>query len=242
MALSPQRWAAAPDRLHLFLSQPGAHSRKGRGGGSKRGCSAVAEGASGEAFFLSPAAFPLRGRGALFPALFAEVICGERSLLPTLMAEANGAATGGSPEEGESGKKRKTAELKVVVVGDGGCGKTSLLLVYARGAFPEVSARGEVGGSAASRFSSRARAFLQPITARPPFPPLLPSGGVLLERAPIFPVRRDVSPHRTGEGKKITSGALRWAGSPPQPKGSGRVPKSQPIGNLLIFKAFNSVR
>ncbi|KAJ6656638.1 hypothetical protein lerEdw1_003525 [Lerista edwardsae] len=53
------------------------------------------------------------------------------------MAEANGAAPGGSPEEAESGKKRKTAELKVVVVGDGGCGKTSLLLVYARGAFPE---------------------------------------------------------------------------------------------------------
>ncbi|KAM9841359.1 rho-related GTP-binding protein RhoF [Aulostomus maculatus] len=28
-------------------------------------------------------------------------------------------------------------ELKIVVVGDGGCGKTSLLLVYAKGAFPE---------------------------------------------------------------------------------------------------------
>ncbi|XP_019394272.1 PREDICTED: rho-related GTP-binding protein RhoF [Crocodylus porosus] len=29
------------------------------------------------------------------------------------------------------------ARLKLVVVGDGGCGKTSLLLVYAEGAFPE---------------------------------------------------------------------------------------------------------
>nr|XP_033809963.1 rho-related GTP-binding protein RhoF [Geotrypetes seraphini] len=28
-------------------------------------------------------------------------------------------------------------EVKAVIVGDGGCGKTSLLLVYAKGAFPE---------------------------------------------------------------------------------------------------------
>ncbi|XP_038619300.1 rho-related GTP-binding protein RhoF [Tachyglossus aculeatus] len=28
-------------------------------------------------------------------------------------------------------------ELKIVVVGDGGCGKTSLLMVYSQGAFPE---------------------------------------------------------------------------------------------------------
>ncbi|XP_066465696.1 rho-related GTP-binding protein RhoF [Tiliqua scincoides] len=49
--------------------------------------------------------------------------------------EANGAAPGGRPEEG--GQKRRTEELKAVVVGDGGCGKTSLLLVYAKGAFPE---------------------------------------------------------------------------------------------------------
>uniref|UniRef100_A0A803V2P2 Ras homolog family member F, filopodia associated n=1 Tax=Ficedula albicollis TaxID=59894 RepID=A0A803V2P2_FICAL len=28
-------------------------------------------------------------------------------------------------------------EVKVVIVGDGGCGKTSLLMVYAKGAFPE---------------------------------------------------------------------------------------------------------
>ncbi|KYO39735.1 rho-related GTP-binding protein RhoF [Alligator mississippiensis] len=32
------------------------------------------------------------------------------------------------------------ARLKLVVVGDGGCGKTSLLLVYAEGAFPECYA------------------------------------------------------------------------------------------------------
>nr|XP_056715072.1 rho-related GTP-binding protein RhoF [Euleptes europaea] len=53
------------------------------------------------------------------------------------MAVANGAAPaapgGASPAEG----KKKREELKVVVVGDGGCGKTSLLLVYAKGAFPE---------------------------------------------------------------------------------------------------------
>lgn len=30
--------------------------------------------------------------------------------------------------------------VKVVLVGDGGCGKTSLLMVFADGAFPEVSA------------------------------------------------------------------------------------------------------
>uniref|UniRef100_A0A8D0FDT7 Uncharacterized protein n=1 Tax=Strix occidentalis caurina TaxID=311401 RepID=A0A8D0FDT7_STROC len=27
--------------------------------------------------------------------------------------------------------------MEVVIVGDGGCGKTSLLMVYAKGAFPE---------------------------------------------------------------------------------------------------------
>lgn len=42
-----------------------------------------------------------------------------------------GAGTGnGTPKKGE--------ELKIVVVGDGGCGKTSLLMVYAKGDFPEV--------------------------------------------------------------------------------------------------------
>ncbi|XP_003227977.1 rho-related GTP-binding protein RhoF [Anolis carolinensis] len=32
---------------------------------------------------------------------------------------------------------QEARQVKMVVVGDGGCGKTSLLLVYARGAFPE---------------------------------------------------------------------------------------------------------
>lgn len=43
----------------------------------------------------------------------------------------NGARTGNSATtNGE--------ELKIVIVGDGGCGKTSLLMVYAKGDFPEV--------------------------------------------------------------------------------------------------------
>ncbi|XP_067395705.1 rho-related GTP-binding protein RhoF [Emydura macquarii macquarii] len=57
------------------------------------------------------------------------------------MAVANGSVPGGAPgapQESESppapsGQK----ELKFVIVGDGGCGKTSLLMVYAKGAFPE---------------------------------------------------------------------------------------------------------
>lgn len=36
----------------------------------------------------------------------------------------------------DKGKTRE--ELKIVIVGDGGCGKTSLLTVYAKGNFPEV--------------------------------------------------------------------------------------------------------
>ncbi|XP_053862196.1 rho-related GTP-binding protein RhoF isoform X2 [Malaclemys terrapin pileata] len=57
------------------------------------------------------------------------------------MAVPNGSVPGaepGDPKKSESppapsGKK----ELKIVIVGDGGCGKTSLLMVYAKGAFPE---------------------------------------------------------------------------------------------------------
>lgn len=37
-----------------------------------------------------------------------------------------------------NGNARKGEELKIVIVGDGGCGKTSLLMVYAKGDFPEV--------------------------------------------------------------------------------------------------------
>lgn len=39
-------------------------------------------------------------------------------------------------------------ELKIVIVGDGGCGKTSLLMVYSQGSFPEVRPSGvlEAGG------------------------------------------------------------------------------------------------
>ena len=33
-------------------------------------------------------------------------------------------------------------ELKIVIVGDGGCGKTSLLMVYSQGSFPEVRPAG----------------------------------------------------------------------------------------------------
>lgn len=36
-------------------------------------------------------------------------------------------------------------ELKIVIVGDGGCGKTSLLMVYSQGSFPEVRPAGGVG-------------------------------------------------------------------------------------------------
>ncbi|KAJ8285813.1 hypothetical protein GJAV_G00031210 [Gymnothorax javanicus] len=36
-----------------------------------------------------------------------------------------------------AGRGRRREELKIVIVGDGGCGKTSLLMVYAKGDFPE---------------------------------------------------------------------------------------------------------
>ncbi|XP_049623830.1 rho-related GTP-binding protein RhoF [Suncus etruscus] len=46
--------------------------------------------------------------------------------------DAPAAPTPGAPRPGPARK-----ELKIVVVGDGGCGKTSLLMVHCRGAFPE---------------------------------------------------------------------------------------------------------
>ncbi|KAG2470751.1 RHOF protein, partial [Polypterus senegalus] len=36
-----------------------------------------------------------------------------------------------------NGTDKVQTELKIVIVGDGGCGKTSLLMVYAKGDFPE---------------------------------------------------------------------------------------------------------
>uniref|UniRef100_A0A3Q1JKG3 Ras homolog family member F n=1 Tax=Anabas testudineus TaxID=64144 RepID=A0A3Q1JKG3_ANATE len=36
-----------------------------------------------------------------------------------------------------NGTAKKGGEFKIVIVGDGGCGKTSLLMVYAKGDFPE---------------------------------------------------------------------------------------------------------
>uniref|UniRef100_A0A8B9ZXH0 Uncharacterized protein n=1 Tax=Anas zonorhyncha TaxID=75864 RepID=A0A8B9ZXH0_9AVES len=42
----------------------------------------------------------------------------------------------GPPEA--AGAETKAAEIKAVIVGDGGCGKTSLLMVFARGDFPKV--------------------------------------------------------------------------------------------------------
>lgn len=38
----------------------------------------------------------------------------------------------------QNGQTKTGKELKIVIVGDGGCGKTSLLMVYAKGDFPEV--------------------------------------------------------------------------------------------------------
>lgn len=47
-------------------------------------------------------------------------------------------------------------ELKIVIVGDGGCGKTSLLMVYSQGSFPEVRPP-EGGGLEAHRLGRGAR-------------------------------------------------------------------------------------
>uniref|UniRef100_A0A8C8RG81 Ras homolog family member F, filopodia associated n=1 Tax=Pelusios castaneus TaxID=367368 RepID=A0A8C8RG81_9SAUR len=58
------------------------------------------------------------------------------------MAAANGSVPGGggAPQERESPAGPGRKELKFVIVGDGGCGKTSLLMVFAKGAFPETYA------------------------------------------------------------------------------------------------------
>ncbi|XP_053328736.1 rho-related GTP-binding protein RhoF [Spea bombifrons] len=52
------------------------------------------------------------------------------------MTQPNGAISNGTTELGRSRDKGKK-EVKIVIVGDGGCGKTSLLMVYAKGNFPE---------------------------------------------------------------------------------------------------------
>ncbi|XP_037231367.1 rho-related GTP-binding protein RhoF isoform X2 [Falco naumanni] len=55
------------------------------------------------------------------------------------MAAANGALAEGAAagSRGSAAAPSGRRELKVVIVGDGGCGKTSLLMVYAKGTFPE---------------------------------------------------------------------------------------------------------
>uniref|UniRef100_A0A8C2TQT7 Rho-related GTP-binding protein RhoD n=1 Tax=Coturnix japonica TaxID=93934 RepID=A0A8C2TQT7_COTJA len=44
----------------------------------------------------------------------------------------------GSQSSAPGPSEPTVAEIKAVVVGDGGCGKTSLLMVFARGDFPKV--------------------------------------------------------------------------------------------------------
>ncbi|XP_077318095.1 rho-related GTP-binding protein RhoF [Lithobates pipiens] len=48
----------------------------------------------------------------------------------------NGTVSNGTGEARQRGDKGRK-EVKMVIVGDGGCGKTSLLMVYAKGSFPE---------------------------------------------------------------------------------------------------------
>ncbi|XP_068101075.1 rho-related GTP-binding protein RhoF [Hyperolius riggenbachi] len=48
----------------------------------------------------------------------------------------NGTVSNGTREPNKSRDKARR-EVKIVIVGDGGCGKTSLLMVYAKGSFPE---------------------------------------------------------------------------------------------------------
>lgn len=64
------------------------------------------------------------------------------------MEAANGAVPEGAAEQprGPAAAPSGRKEVKVVIVGDGGCGKTSLLMVYAKGSFPEVRAGGRSRG------------------------------------------------------------------------------------------------
>ncbi|OCT98407.1 hypothetical protein XELAEV_18010639mg [Xenopus laevis] len=52
------------------------------------------------------------------------------------MTQPNGTVSNGARDTGKSRGKSWT-EVKIVIVGDGGCGKTSLLMVFAKGSFPE---------------------------------------------------------------------------------------------------------
>ncbi|KAM4808950.1 rho-related GTP-binding protein RhoF [Rhinophrynus dorsalis] len=52
------------------------------------------------------------------------------------MTQRNGTVSNGARDPGKRREKGKK-EAKIVIVGDGGCGKTSLLMVYAKGSFPE---------------------------------------------------------------------------------------------------------
>ncbi|XP_017948656.1 rho-related GTP-binding protein RhoF isoform X1 [Xenopus tropicalis] len=52
------------------------------------------------------------------------------------MTQPNGTVTNGTRDTSKSREKGRR-EVKIVIVGDGGCGKTSLLMVYAKGSFPE---------------------------------------------------------------------------------------------------------
>uniref|UniRef100_A0A2K6S1Z4 Ras homolog family member F, filopodia associated n=1 Tax=Saimiri boliviensis boliviensis TaxID=39432 RepID=A0A2K6S1Z4_SAIBB len=81
----------------------------------------------------------LRGAQSLTPSPRARRRPGAKRRLPIRGALSRWAATIGSRRRGARpaapGPGRK--ELKIVIVGDGGCGKTSLLMVYSQGSFPE---------------------------------------------------------------------------------------------------------
>ncbi|XP_069475689.1 rho-related GTP-binding protein RhoF [Ambystoma mexicanum] len=53
------------------------------------------------------------------------------------MTESNGTISNSPAAAGDARSTSGKKEVKIVIVGDGGCGKTSLLMVYAKGSFPE---------------------------------------------------------------------------------------------------------
>ena len=58
-----------------------------------------------------------------------------------------------------NGTAKKGEDLKIVIVGDGGCGKTSLLMVYAKGDFPEVRGTNVFRTNLIKMLDSRRRKF-----------------------------------------------------------------------------------